>query len=519
MKKIMAKSLSVIIPVCNEAETISGVIQSAKGLNPIEIIVVANGCNDGTEEIADRLGCKVIKHTELLGNDVGRAVGAKHAIGDVLLFIDGDFVIPTSKLQLFLNPILHDQADIVLNNLDALFLKRKKPNSITVWRQILNAMLEREELKIDSLLDAPHALTKEVVQSIGYESFVNPIVAHLRLVQSEWRISRHCTIDVITPNKFRPTEHDAYGTGLSRFEKRMIGDHIEAVAERIVDSDERGGYYDGNRKRDSVYHTLDFEDLYQGWGITSKLYKGKQLSVIIPVQDEEKTIGNVIDELRKIEPFEIIVVVNGSSDQTATIAKEKGATTIVYKEALGNDVGRSLGTYFAKGDMVLFVDGDFVIPARELYPFAKAIADGMDVALNDLNHYLDLRVPLHLVTAFKYALNLACDRKDLGVGSLIAVPNAFSRKCLKEIGYRSLLSPCVAQVKAILLGFEIACVSRVEVDKMNRIRPSEHFAKIGHPPAVLRIIGDHIEGLEQLIVLEGNRGGFYDGNRKRDVLE
>lgn len=181
-------------------------------------------------------------------------------------------------------------------------------------------------------------------------------------------------------------------------------------------------------------------------------------------------------------------------------------------------MGRSLGTYFAKGEIVLFIDGDFVIPASELYPFAKAIADGTDVALNDLNHYLDLRVPLHLVTAFKYALNLACDRKDLGVGSLIAVPNAFSRKCLKEIGYRSLLAPCVAQVKAILLGFEVACVSRVEVDKMNRIRPSEHFAKIGHPPAVLRIIGDHIEGLDRIIALTDNRGGFYDGNRKRDVL-
>ena len=52
----MAKSLSIIIPVCNEVDTISDVIQSAKGLNPVEIIVVANGCNDGTEEVADRLG-------------------------------------------------------------------------------------------------------------------------------------------------------------------------------------------------------------------------------------------------------------------------------------------------------------------------------------------------------------------------------------------------------------------------------------------------------------------------------
>ncbi|MBG9577865.1 glycosyl transferase, partial [Bacillus thuringiensis] len=90
------------------------------------------------------------------------------------------------------------------------------------------------------------------------------------------------------------------------------------------------------RKRDSVYHTLNFEDFYQGWGVTSNLYREKQLSVVIPVQNEEKTIGKVIEELRKIEPFEIIVVVNGSSDKTATIAKDKGATTIVYKEALGN---------------------------------------------------------------------------------------------------------------------------------------------------------------------------------------
>ena len=104
----------------------------------------------------------------------------------------------------------------------------------------------------------------------------------------------------------------------------MIGDHIEAVAERILSSDERGGYYDGNRKRDSVYHTLSFEEFYQGWGATSDLYKGKQLSVVIPVQDEEKTIGKVIEELRKIEPFEIIVVVNGSSDKTKNCKRQRG---------------------------------------------------------------------------------------------------------------------------------------------------------------------------------------------------
>ena len=47
----------------------------------------------------------------------------------------------------------------------------------------------------------------------------------------------------------------------------------------------------------------------------------------------KKTIGNVIEELRKIEPFEIIVVVNGSSDQTATIAKEKEQRQLYIKHS------------------------------------------------------------------------------------------------------------------------------------------------------------------------------------------
>ena len=45
------------------------------------------------------------------------------------------------------------------------------------------------------------------------------------------------------------------------------------------------------------------------------IYNGKQLSIIIPAQNEEATIKEVILEARKIEPKEIIVVINGSTDQ------------------------------------------------------------------------------------------------------------------------------------------------------------------------------------------------------------
>ena len=47
----------------------------------------------------------------------------------------------------------------------------------------------------------------------------------------------------------------------------------------------------------------------------------------------KKTIGNVIEELRKIEPFEIIVVVNGSSDKTKKLQKTKGQRQLYIKHS------------------------------------------------------------------------------------------------------------------------------------------------------------------------------------------
>ncbi len=44
-------------------------------------------------------------------------------------------------------------------------------------------------------------------------------------------------------------------------------------------------------------------------------------------QNEESTIKEVILEARKIEPKEIIVVINGSTDQTEAIAKQSGGNS------------------------------------------------------------------------------------------------------------------------------------------------------------------------------------------------
>ncbi len=73
----------------------------------------------------------------------------------------------------------------------------------------------------------------------------------------------------------------------------------------------------------------------------------------------------------------------------------------------------SVGAYFAKGDILLFIDGDFLIPSSDLLPFVQSVQNGTDLALNKLEHYYMYRVPYTIVTACKHVVNLACNRKHM----------------------------------------------------------------------------------------------------------
>ena len=105
--------------------------------------------------------------------------------------------------------------------------------------------------------------------------------------------------------------------------------------------DPRGNYTDSNRRRDIILELQNGEQraipkIITGKEFYSNTYGDKQLSVIIPVQNEENDrICHF--EVQKLKPFEIIVIVNGSTDKTEGLAKGCGATVISYEEALGND--------------------------------------------------------------------------------------------------------------------------------------------------------------------------------------
>lgn len=82
-------------------------------------------------------------------------------------------------------------------------------------------------------------------------------------------------------------------------------------------------------------------------------------TVIIPAYNEDKSIGQVVSSLRSERPNDEILVINdGSTDQTATIAREAGARVLNHPFNMGYGGAIKTGIRHARHEFLLFFDAD-----------------------------------------------------------------------------------------------------------------------------------------------------------------
>jgi glycosyltransferase involved in cell wall biosynthesis len=85
----------------------------------------------------------------------------------------------------------------------------------------------------------------------------------------------------------------------------------------------------------------------------------KKVSIIIPAYNEEKTIADIVFRIQSLHPLaEIIVINDGSTDNTAAAALESGATVYSHPYNIGNGAAVKSGIRAATGDILVFMDGD-----------------------------------------------------------------------------------------------------------------------------------------------------------------
>lgn len=83
------------------------------------------------------------------------------------------------------------------------------------------------------------------------------------------------------------------------------------------------------------------------------------VSVIIPACNEAATIASVVNGIRSLHPdFEIVVIDDGSRDETSSEALRAGATVYAHPYNIGNGAAVKSGIRVASGDILVMMDAD-----------------------------------------------------------------------------------------------------------------------------------------------------------------
>lgn len=112
------------------------------------------------------------------------------------------------------------------------------------------------------------------------------------------------------------------------------------------------------------------------------------ISIVIPVHNEEENIGplftRLVSTMSKMgEPYEIIFVDDGSTDQTLNKLRALPPGTSVRVIVLAMDFGQTsaldAGIHDAKGDIVITMDGDLQNDPADISKLVQKIREGYDV--------------------------------------------------------------------------------------------------------------------------------------------
>lgn len=221
--------LVIMIPCLNEEKTLplvlSKIPRKIKGIDKTEVLIIDDGCTDGTVEVARNLGVRhFIHHARNRGLAYSLRDGIQGALemgADILVLTDGDNQYPQEKIPELIRPILNGEADTVIADRQVRKIEHFSPTKKFLQRLGTRVMNAAAETNLPDSTSGFRAYTREAaikMNLIGRFNFAlettlqanykrmsiksikittNPKTRESRLFKSNWEHVRKSAVALI----------------------------------------------------------------------------------------------------------------------------------------------------------------------------------------------------------------------------------------------------------------------------------------------------------------------------------
>ncbi|QCO20470.1 glycosyltransferase [Acinetobacter cumulans] len=107
-----------------------------------------------------------------------------------------------------------------------------------------------------------------------------------------------------------------------------------------------------------------------------------KISIVLPAKNESGAIGETVKKILQLGIIDELIVINdGSTDNTKNIAEQAGAKVISHPYSKGNGAAIKTGARNATGDIIVFMDADGQHDPNDIEKLIEKIEQGYDLVV------------------------------------------------------------------------------------------------------------------------------------------